>query len=124
MERRQTASDRDPPRRGGNQRLPVGPGTGGLLGHLAARAGQDAHYGPADQRRDPRGARGGEKRPEDFLAFAREKVKGYKRRGQIGTFRSYRTTCRKFTAFIEETYGRKEVPFGALEAELFREFRT
>ncbi|MCS3683895.1 integrase [Salinibacter ruber] len=62
--------------------------------------------------------------PEDFLAFAREKVKAYKRRGQIGTFRSYRTTCRKFTAFIEETYGRDEVPFGALEAELFREFRT
>ncbi|MCS3663498.1 integrase [Salinibacter ruber] len=66
----------------------------------------------------------GKSAPEDFLAFAREKVKGYKRRGQIGTFRSYRTTCRKFTAFIEETYGRDEVPFGALEAELFREFRT
>nr|WP_272507015.1 phage integrase SAM-like domain-containing protein [Salinibacter ruber] len=58
------------------------------------------------------------------MAFAREKVKGYKRRGQIENFRSYRTTCRKFTAFIEETYGREEVPFGALEAELFREFRT
>ncbi len=66
----------------------------------------------------------GKSAPEDFLTFAREKVKGYKRRGQIGTFRSYRTTCRKFTAFIEETYGREEVPFGALEAELFREFRT
>ena len=65
----------------------------------------------------------GKSAPEDFLAFAREKVKGYKRRGQIGTFRSYRTTCRKFTAFIEDTYGREEVPFGALEAELFREFR-
>ncbi len=66
----------------------------------------------------------GKSAPEDFLAFAREKVRGYKRRGQIGTFRSYRTTCRKFTAFIEETYGREDVPFGALEAELFREFRT
>ncbi|MCS4057054.1 hypothetical protein GGP75_002397 [Salinibacter ruber] len=54
--------------------------------------------------------------PEDFLAFAREKVKGYKRREQIGTFRSYRTTCWKFMAFIEETYGREEVSFGALEA--------
>ncbi len=56
--------------------------------------------------------------------FAREKVKGYKRRGQIGTFRSHRTTCRKFTAFIEDNYGREEVPFEALEAELFRGFRT
>ncbi len=66
----------------------------------------------------------GKSASEDFLAFAREKVKGYKRRGQIGTLRSHRTTCRKFTAFIEETYGREEVLFGAPEAELFREFRT
>ncbi|MCS4114575.1 hypothetical protein [Salinibacter ruber] len=27
-------------------------------------------------------------------------------------------------AFIEETYGWEKVLFGALEAELFREFRT
>ncbi|MBB4091159.1 site-specific recombinase XerD [Salinibacter ruber] len=80
---------------------------------------------PSGSRAKPREEREeGKSAPEDFLAFAREKVKGYKRRGQIGTFRSYRTTCRKFTAFIEETYGREEVPFGALEAELFREFRT
>ncbi|WP_259084801.1 tyrosine-type recombinase/integrase [Salinibacter ruber] len=42
----------------------------------------------------------------------------------MGTFRSYRTTYRNFTAFIEDTYGREEMSFGALEAELFREFRT
>ncbi|MCS3955401.1 integrase [Salinibacter ruber] len=80
---------------------------------------------PSGSRAKSRGEREeGKSAPEDFLAFAREKVKGYKRRGQIGTFRSYRTTCRKFTAFIEETYGWEEVPFGALDAELFREFRT
>ncbi|MCS3830024.1 integrase [Salinibacter ruber] len=79
---------------------------------------------PSGSRAKPRGEREeGKSAPEDFLTFAREKVKGYKRRGQVGTFRSYRTTCRKFTAFIDETYGREEVPFGALEAELFREFR-
>ncbi|MCS4058447.1 phage integrase SAM-like domain-containing protein [Salinibacter ruber] len=84
-----------------------------------------AHCGPADHGRNPGGEREeGKSAPEDFLAFACEKVKAHKRRGQIGTFRSYRTTCRKFTAFIEETYGREEVSFGALEAELFREFRT
>ncbi|MCS4150707.1 site-specific recombinase XerD [Salinibacter ruber] len=125
MERRQTAGDGDPPRRRRDQYLPVGPGTGGLFGHLSARAGrvpptaaQRITGGTQEEREEGKSA------PEDFLAFAREKVKGYKRRGQIGTFRSYRTTCRKFTAFIEETYGREEVPFGALEAELFREFRT
>ncbi len=125
MERRQTSGDRDPPRRGGNQRVPVGPGTGGLFGHLSARSGRVPPTAAQRITGETRGEREeGKSAPEDFLAFAREKVKGYKRRGQIGTFRSYRTTCRKFTAFIKETYGREEVPFGALEAELFREFRT
>ncbi len=125
VERRQTAGDWDPPRFGRDQRLPVGPGTGGLSGYLSARAGRVPPT--AAQRITGETQEEGEEgksAPEDFLAFAREKVRGYKRRGQIGTFRSYRTTCRKFTVFIEETYGRKEVSFGALEAELFREFRT
>ncbi len=125
MEWRQTAGDGDPPRRKRDQYLPVGPGTCGLFGHLSARAGRvpptaaQRITGETQEEREE-----GKSALEDFLAFAREKVKGYKRRGQIGTFRSYRTTCRKFTASIEETYGREEVPFGVLEAELFREFRT
>nr|WP_279303816.1 site-specific integrase [Salinibacter ruber] len=125
VERRQAAGDGSSPRREGNQRLPVGPGTDGLFGHLAARAGRvppTAAQRITGETQEER--KEGKNAPEDFLAFAREKVNGYKRRGQIGTFRSYRTTCRKFTAFIKETYGREEVPFGVLEAELFREFRT
>jgi len=62
--------------------------------------------------------------PEDFLAFVCEQLDGYRRREQLGTYRAYMTSFRKFKAFIEAEYGREKVPFDALDARLFRAFRT
>ena len=59
--------------------------------------------------------RGASTDAEDFLAFARE---------QLGTYRAYMTSFRKFKAFIEAEYGREKVPFNALDARLFHAFRT
>lgn len=67
---------------------------------------------------------GGEDGPEDFLSFAREFVQGYERRGQMGTFRNYRSVWRKFRGFLKEEKGRTQLPFHRLTERLVREFRT
>lgn len=42
---------------------------------------------------------------EDFLAFCSEQIKGYKDRGQIGTFKSYRSIIDKFKEFWRSEHG-------------------
>lgn len=41
----------------------------------------------------------------DFLAFCREELEEYRRRGQIGTYRSYRAIINKFESFWTSQYG-------------------
>ncbi|MCS3668852.1 site-specific recombinase XerD [Salinibacter ruber] len=65
---------------------------------------------------------------DDFIAFAWDEVKGYRRRDQMTTFRHYRTGVRKLLDFLEDESGqsRKDItlPFDALTVQLIREFRN
>lgn len=59
----------------------------------------------------------------DFLEFTREKLDGYERRGQIGTFKSYRAIVDKFETFWKSEYGGTLQP-SALTVSLLNEWKT
>lgn len=60
---------------------------------------------------------------EDFLAFVEEFLEGYKRRGQVGTHKAYRSVFNKFCRFLEEKRHRSALPFDAIDVPLVKGFR-
>jgi len=59
----------------------------------------------------------------DFLEFCKEQLNDYRRRGQIGTFNSYRAIIRKFEAFWERERGGTCKP-ADLTVSLIEDWRT
>ena len=60
----------------------------------------------------------------DFLAFCREMLDQFERRGQIATFRAYQTAVRKLADFTRRKLGTRELAYEALSVSFFRDFQT
>lgn len=60
----------------------------------------------------------------DFLAFVDREIEGYRRREQRGTYKAYSSVWKKFKAFYEAEYGRRDLPFPRVDVRLLRDFRT
>jgi len=60
---------------------------------------------------------------EDFLEFCEEQLKGYRRRGQEGTFQNYRSVIRKFKKFWDAKRGGTCKP-ADLTVTLIEDWRT
>ena len=59
----------------------------------------------------------------DFLAFCREVLDGHRRRGQIGTFKSYRAKINNFEDFWDSEHGGTCKP-SHLTVSLVNQFET
>jgi site-specific recombinase XerD len=60
----------------------------------------------------------------DFLAYARDVLEGYRTRGQISTFRAYRSGLRKLAAWHRRETGRDALPFREVTPRLVRRFHA
>jgi len=67
---------------------------------------------------------GDEDGPSGFVEFAEAFVEDYRRRGQMGTYRSYASVLSKFKCFLETEKGRASLSFHRLNGALIRSFRT
>jgi integrase len=59
-----------------------------------------------------------------FMQFAYDRLENYKRRGQTGTHKNYKSNLRKFQAFLEDELDRKDIHFERITDSLIRDFRT
>lgn len=58
-----------------------------------------------------------------FAEYALDRVEEYRKRGQIGTYKSYRGQLRKFRTYLEKRQG-GDVPFDLLDVDLLEDYRT
>jgi len=61
---------------------------------------------------------------EDFVEYANRMIDAYRRRGQIGTAKSYQKALNKFVEFLDRDRGRKRIYFDELSPALVRDFIT
>lgn len=66
----------------------------------------------------------GREKPEtDFLAYARQQLGGYQRRGQHGTYRSYKSVLAKLAEYVRRERGGR-LPVGSLTPSLLEDWAT
>ena len=67
---------------------------------------------------------GHQKSDKGFLEYADGLLKGYMDRGQIATYRAYRTTVKKLRNFTRQSTGRTRLEFGEITSAFVRGFQT
>ena len=61
---------------------------------------------------------------DDFIAYCEARLEDYRRRGQISTWKAYRTALRKLRDYVRRELGRDDLPFSAITLPIMRGLKT
>ena len=61
---------------------------------------------------------------DDFIAYCEARLEDYHRRGQISTWKAYRTATRKLRDYTRRELGRSDLPFGSVTLPFMRGLQT
>ena len=65
-----------------------------------------------------------EDKQDDFIAYCEARLDDYRRRGQISTWKVYRTALRKLRDYVRRELGRDDLPFSAVTLPVMRGLKT